>query len=100
MVIVAMIAASAVLAAQPASATPAPPTNGAAAPQGAGAPAKKNAFENDDKIVCITTEVTGSLFPKKQCATRAQWEALKQDSQDLHTDMTTRHQGASALGGQ
>jgi hypothetical protein len=100
MVIAAIIAASALLAATPAADTPAPPASGAAAPQSSSAPAKKTAFANDDQVVCVTTEVTGSLFPKKQCATRAQWAQLKQDSQDLHTDMTTRHQGASPLGGQ
>jgi hypothetical protein len=116
MIIAAVIAAGAVLAAQPAAENPAFPANGAAPPPAASqtlsktapaktapaktAPAKPSAFADADTVVCKTLEVTGSLFPKKQCMTRSAWQQLTRDSQDLTNDITTRHQLGSPLGGQ
>jgi 3-oxoacyl-ACP reductase-like protein len=67
-------------------ADPAPPAKPAAAT--AGAAAKPNAFAEQDKVVCIKTEITGTLLTKKVCRTKAEWDQLKQDSQDLTRDIT------------
>ncbi|MHB8284422.1 MAG: hypothetical protein ACYDD1_07075 [Caulobacteraceae bacterium] len=40
-----------------------------------------------DKVVCKTTAVTGTRFPTKTCATKAQWAARKQDDRDYLDSM-------------
>ena len=111
MIVAAIIAAGAVLAAQPATETPAPPATVASPPTAAAqtvpqtaaqtalkaAPAKALAFADADTVVCKTIEVTGSLFPKKQCMARSAWQQLTRDSQDLTNDITTHHELGSPL---
>lgn len=64
-------------------ADPAPPAKPASP-----AAAKPNAFAEQDKVVCVKTEITGTLLTKKVCRTKAEWDQLKQDSQDLTRDIT------------
>ncbi len=52
---------------------------GASAPAAQGAAASKTA---DDEVICKSEVALGSLIPKKVCATRKQWEAIRQDSRD------------------
>ncbi len=94
MSILALIAASALMMADP----PAAPAAPAAAPAKAVQPAKPGAFADDDKVVCKTIEVTGSLFPKKDCRTKHDWAQLAQDSRDLTNDITTNHQAGGLPG--
>jgi hypothetical protein len=103
MIIAALAAAIALMGAADAPAAAA----GAAAPAGpsitvrdiSAAASKTAATSNPDQMVCLKTEQTGSRFPKTECRTRAEWRQLTQDSKDLLDDVTTKHQGATPLGG-
>lgn len=65
--------------------TSAPPP--AAAPQGATethyrTQSQAEAAAADDDLICRNEAVVGSRFPKKTCATRAEWEAARATAQD------------------
>jgi hypothetical protein len=98
MVIAAMFAASVLLVAQPVSETPAPAA-GAAVPAPTAPKAAVKPADDPDKVVCVSTEVTGSRFPVKQCHTRRQWAQATRDSQDLLNDATTHHETQSQFAG-
>lgn len=38
--------------------------------------------EDDSKMICRRTAVTGSKFKKRICATKYEWEKLRERSQD------------------
>ena len=88
----------AILAAAGSSASmPLPPPNSAVEtqpPPAASAPAAP-AQRPADKIVCRSTENTGSLLPgPKVCKTRAEWEQIRKDSRDYVE--AGQHNGAQA----
>ena len=62
-------------------------------------PAKANVFAEQDKVVCKSETVIGSLLPKRVCRTKAEWDQTTRDSQDLTNDIQTKHQMGSPLNG-
>jgi len=86
-----VLIAAALMAADPAAATtPVAPVTATTA---------KPPANDLDKVVCISEEVTGTRFPKKQCHTKREWKAITQDSRDTLDDATTHHETQSPLAG-
>lgn len=56
-------------------------------------------FAEQDKVVCKSEAVVGSLLPKRTCRTKAEWDQLTRDSRDLTNDIQTRRLTASPLNG-
>jgi hypothetical protein len=72
-----------VLAAQAAG-----PTEPAAAPAAAAAPAKvAKAKDDPQKIVCKTETVVGSLIPKRICLSQENWDAMSQAGKSVTDDI-------------
>lgn len=75
MILSALFAASMLLAdAAPAAAAATP-----AQPAAAAAPAKK---ADEDKVICRTEAVTGSLFPKKTCRLKSEFAREQQEQRE------------------
>lgn len=47
--------------------------------------------DNDDRVICKRTVVTGSRFTKRICKTWAEWRAIQQESSDWLSDSQRRH---------
>ena len=74
------------------------PAAGAApvAPEGAAQAAPAAKPENSDKQICKTEPLVGSRVPKKVCATKAEWEARRQNDKEQLDKMqraSTPHNG-------
>ncbi len=79
------------LQAQPAEA-PAPK------PDPAAEAAPEEAVNDEDKIVCRRTAITGSKFKKKVCATKKEWASLGRRSRENAGEMQRRGKGLSPNG--
>jgi hypothetical protein len=73
------------------------PTPAATAKPAAASSAKNSP---DDKIVCRSTDTTGSrLEVRKECHTIAEWRDITQQSRDSVDDLQRRHLTTGAVGG-
>jgi hypothetical protein len=79
-----MIAAALLLADTPAATAVAPPAPAAPAAASAAKPApeKTAAAKSNDRVVCRTEAVTGSMFPKKVCYSTQQAAERRQDERE------------------
>jgi hypothetical protein len=86
MALAALLAVTLLQAAEPTPVSPATvtaPKPAATAAKGAG---------NPNEVTCKKDEVTtGSMFVKRICHTRAEWDAIAQASKDKVNDMQTGH---------
>lgn len=82
--LISLLAAAALLAANgPAAAQAEPAGNASPASAPAAKPAK-------DKMVCKSEPVTGTRFGKKVCRTESEWRQLRQDAQNDTSRMQTQ----------
>ena len=75
----------------------APPTNPPAATTGQ-PPATGLVIKDEDKIVCVTESIPGSLFKKKNCATKAEWKKKRERDRQTATEALDTRTAASSAG--
>lgn len=58
-----------------------------------------SAFDAQDKVVCQTSRVTGTLIATSQCLTKGQWEQLARDGKEAYEGFSFKGGwGMDALG--
>jgi hypothetical protein len=51
------------------------------------------AVDDDDKVICRRTAITGSRFKKRLCGTRKEWEEMRNRSKDATQGMQRSGRG-------
>lgn len=60
--------------------------------------AKADATEDDGKIICRRTAITGSKFKKKLCGTKSEWDALQRRGSETTRRWQQRGKGVEPGG--